>query len=136
MLLAALVHVAVVCPLLCTLHEQLGVAPGCIVVVVVEVVCGCELLRLRVQSASQLLTLFVLILACMLFVSRTSTFLGTRRPGQRTGPQALHWALVYGIRIVMFAMIQVATIALTATIGNDRIHEDPVAARHCHLRFY
>jgi len=55
MLLAALVHVAVVCPLLCTLHEQCVVAADCIVVVV-EAACGCELLCLRVQSATIVFT--------------------------------------------------------------------------------
>jgi len=62
-----LVHYAAVGRLLCTLHEQCVVAADC-VVSVVEVSCGCELLSLQVQRASQLLTLCVFMLACMLFV--------------------------------------------------------------------
>jgi len=46
----------------------------------------------------------------------------TLNPG--AAAPALHLQTANGIGMIMFAMIQLATFALTATIGSDRIHTD------------
>jgi len=40
-----------------------------------------------------------------------------------------------GIRMVMFAMIQLTTIVFTATIGDDCIHDDSSCCKTSALRF-